>query len=318
MNIVVLDGYTLNPGDLSWAGFESLGKLDVYERTPPELIEQRVQDADIVLTNKTPLRAELLSKLPKLKYIGVLATGYDVVDVRAAKDQGIAVTNIPGYGTASVAQTVFALLLELCQRVGGHDASVKAGQWSRGPDFCFWQGTLTELHGKTLGIVGYGTIGEAVARIAHAFGMRIAANKRHPGGPPPFDGFAWTSLPELLETSDVVSLHCPLTADTEALINKHSLAHMKRSALLINTARGKLIAEQDLADCLNAGGIAGAGLDVLSTEPPAPDNPLLTAANCVITPHFAWATLEARQRLMRAAEQNLEAYLGGQSSNRVD
>ncbi|SFB44712.1 glycerate dehydrogenase [Cohnella sp. OV330] len=317
MKIVVLDGYTLNPGDQSWRGFERLGQVEVYDRTAPAFAEERARDARIVLTNKTPLRAELLAKLPALEYIGVLATGYDIVDVRAAGERGIAVTNVPGYGTDSVAQSVFALLLELCQHAGLHDRSVKAGEWASSPDFSYWKMPLAELSGKTMGIVGYGRIGEAVARIAHAFGMKVAAYKRHPDGPPPFQGFEWASLPELLESSDVVSLHCPLTPETEELINRDSLARMKRSAFLINTARGRLIAEQDLADCLNAGGIAGAGLDVLSAEPPPADHPLLSAANCIITPHQAWATREARERLMATAVGNLEAYLAGQSANRV-
>lgn len=317
MKIVVLDGYTLNPGDLSWDGFERLGQVEVYDRTAPELAEERAREARVVLTNKTPMREELLAKLPALKYIGVLATGYDNVDVQAAGERGIAVTNVPGYGTESVAQTVFALLLELCQHVGLHDRSVKAGDWADSPDFSYWKTPLTELSGKTMGIVGYGRIGESVARIAHAFGMKVAAYKRHPDGAPPFDGFEWMDLPELLAKSDVVSLHCPLTSDTEELINRDSLARMKRSAFLINTARGRLIAEQDLADCLNEGGIAGAGLDVLSAEPPSADHLLLSAANCIVTPHQAWATREARARLMATAVDNLEAFLAGKSANRV-
>lgn len=317
MKIVVLDGYTLNPGDLSWDGFERLGQVEVYDRTAPELAKERAREAHVVLTNKTPVRAELLAKLPALKYIGVLATGYDNVDVQTAGERGIAVTNVPGYGTESVAQTVFALLLELCQHVGLHDRSVKAGDWTASPDFSYWKTPLTELSGKTIGIVGYGRIGESVARIAHAFGMKVAAYKRHPYGAPPFDGFEWTDLPELLEKSDVVSLHCPLTPDTEELINRDSLARMKRSAFLINTARGRLIEEQDLADCLNTGRIAGAGLDVLSAEPPPADHPLLSAANCIVTPHQAWATREARARLMATAVGNLEAFLAGKSANRV-
>ncbi|MDG0793773.1 D-2-hydroxyacid dehydrogenase [Cohnella ginsengisoli] len=317
MKIVVLDGYTLNPGDQSWSGFERLGQVEVYERTAPELAEERAREARIVLTNKTPIRAELLAKLPSLEYIGVLATGYDIVDVRAAGERGIAVTNVPGYGTDSVAQSVFALLLELCRQAGLHDRSVKAGEWASSPDFSYWKTPLTELSGKTMGIVGYGRIGEAVARIAHAFGMKVLAYKRHPGGPPPFEGFEWASLPELLESSDAVSLHCPLTTETEEMINRDSLARMKRSAFLINTARGRLIAEQDLADCLNAGGIAGAGLDVLSAEPPPAGHPLLSAANCIVTPHQAWATREARERLMATAVGNLEAYLAGKTANRI-
>ncbi|MFB9274635.1 D-2-hydroxyacid dehydrogenase [Cohnella cellulosilytica] len=317
MKIVVLDGHALNPGDLSWSGLERLGEVTVYDRTPPERVAERAADADAVLTNKTRLPADALRQLPKLKYIGVLATGYDVIDIAAARERGIVVANVPGYGTQSVAQLVFALLLELCQHAGLHDRSVKDGDWSRSADWCYWNKPLVELHGKTIGIVGYGSIGEQVGRIAHAFGLKVAAYRRSPGGEPPFDRFSWVGLDELWETSDVVSLHCPLTSETAGLVNRSSLARMKKSAFLINTARGGLVDERALADCLNAGGIAGAAVDVLSSEPPASDNPLLTAANCIVTPHLAWATHEARTRLLQTVTDNLAAFLDGKPANVV-
>jgi glycerate dehydrogenase len=318
MKIVVLDGYTLNPGDLSWEGLEALGDVTVYDRTPTELILERAAGAEILLTNKTPLRAETLHRLPDLRYIGVLATGYDVVDTKAAADKGIPVTNVPDYGTASVAQMVFALLLELCQRVQRHSDAVYNGEWAASPDFCFWKTPLVELAGKTLGIVGYGAIGEQVARIALAFGMKVVAARRSKPAEAPFPNFAWAELPELFAVADVVSLHCPLTPETEGMINRGTLGRMKPGAFLINTARGKLIAEQDLADALNAGTIAGAGLDVLSVEPPSPDNPLLHARNCIITPHIAWASKEARARLLDTAVNNVRQYLNGQPKNVVN
>ena len=318
MKIVVLDGYTLNPGDLSWQGLERFGEVAVYDRTPQGQIVERARGAQIVLTNKTPLRRETLERLPELQYIGVLATGYDIVDVKAAGAANITVTNVPGYGSDSVAQSVFALLLELCQHVGLHSQSVRSGEWSRSDDWSYWKKPLIELSGKTMGIVGYGRIGEAVARIAHAFGMKVAANRRSPGGEAPFADFAWVSQDELWRDSDVISLHCPLTPETEGLINRDSLSLMKSSAFLINTARGKLIAEQELADALNAGTIAGAALDVLSSEPPDPGNPLLTADHCIITPHMAWGTFEARSRLLQIVTDNLEAYVNDRAVNRVN
>jgi glycerate dehydrogenase len=317
LKIVVLDGYTLNPGDLSWKGIEGYGEVIVYNRTSPEQVVERAREADIVLTNKTPLRLEALEQLTSLRFIGVLATGYDVIDIKAAKAMNIVVTNVPGYGTSSVAQLVFALLLELSQNVGLHNQSVKNGEWSQNEDWCYWKKPMMELSGKTIGIVGYGRIGEEVAEIAHAFGMKIAAYRRTPSNDVPLANFSWVSLSELWETSDVISLHCPLSMETEGLINHNSLKQMKSSVYLINTARGKLIAEQDLADALNSGDIAGAALDVLSSEPPTKENPLLTAENCIITPHLAWGTFEARSRLMQIAADNIEAFTNGKSLNVV-
>jgi len=315
MKIVVLDGYCLNPGDLSWDALRGFGDVEVYERTPAADVAQRAAGAVIALTNKTPLKAETLARLPELKYIGVLATGYNIVDVEAAGRQGIAVTNIPTYGTASVAQFVFALLLELCHNVGLHSASVRAGEWSRHADWSFWKSRLTELAGKTMGVIGFGRIGRSVGRIADAMGMKVIANDTYQPDPPPYPGFRWVSVEELLRESDVVSLHSPLFPETQGMINARTLALMKPSAFLINTSRGPLIVDQDLAAALNAGRLAGAALDVLSLEPPAETNPLLSASNCLITPHIAWATREARARLMDLAIQNISAFLSGNPQN---
>lgn len=315
MKIVVLDGYCLNPGDLSWDALRALGELEVYDRTPAAQAEARVQGAAIVLTNKTPLPGEVLARLPELRYIGVLATGYNIVDVEAAKRQGITVTNIPTYGTASVAQFVFALLLELCHHVGMHSDAVRAGEWSRNPDWSFWKSPLMELAGKTMGIVGFGRIGRATARIADAMGMTVIATDAVQNNSPDYDGFRWTGIEELLRESDVVSLHAPLFPETRHMINARTLDLMKLSAFLINTSRGPLVVDQDLADALNAGRIAGAGLDVLSVEPPAETNPLLAARNCLVTPHIAWATYEARQRLMEIAMTNISMFLSGNPRN---
>jgi len=310
MNIVVLDGYTLNPGDLSWEGLEALGTVTVYDRTPAESIVERAKGARVVLTNKTPLRAEVLRQLPELQYIGVLATGYDVVDTAEAAKLGITVTNVPAYSTASVAQLVFALLLELCQQAGLHNEAVRRGEWAGCPDFSFWKTPLVELAGKTLGVVGIGGIGEKVAEIGQAFGMNVIATNRS-GKHPALEGVQLVSIRELFQEADVVTLHCPLTPETEGLIQKATLAQMKKTAFLINTGRGKLIRESDLADALNEGVIAGAGLDVLSTEPPAANNPLLSARNCIITPHVGWASFEARGRLMDVAVSNVAAFAAG-------
>ncbi|TLS53866.1 D-2-hydroxyacid dehydrogenase [Paenibacillus antri] len=318
MNIVVLDGYALNPGDLDWAPLGALGKLQVFERTSPEQVMERARGAHIILTNKTRLPGDVLSKLPELGYIGLLATGYDVVDTKAARERGMIVTNVPGYGSASVAQHVFALLLELTNQVGLHSRSVTDGEWSRSGDWCRRMSSLAELEGKTMGIVGYGAIGERTARIAHGFGMKVAAYRRSPPTELPSPDFAWVGLHELFSVSDVVSLHCPLTAETEGMINASTIAMMKPGALLINTARGKLIAERDLADALNEGRIAGAGLDVLSAEPPDPDHPLASAKRCVITPHVAWATQEARSRLLQSVVRNISAYQAGAPVNVVN
>jgi glycerate dehydrogenase len=316
MKLVVLDGYCLNPGDLSWDGLQRLGEVTVFDRTRPEAVVERAAGAEIVFTNKTPLPGAVLAQLSKLRYIGVLATGYNVVDVEAAKTRGIVVTNIPTYGTASVAQFVFALLLELCHNVKVHSDAVRAGEWSSSPDWSFWKSPLVELAGRTMGIVGFGRIGRQVGRIADAMGMRVLAYDTYHGGPPQYS-FSWAELQELLRESDVVSLHSPLFPETQGMINAKTLAMMKPSAFLINTSRGPLVVDRDLADALNAGRLAGAGVDVLSVEPPATDNPLLTARNCLVTPHIAWATREARSRLMDLAVENAAAFVGGKPVNVV-
>lgn len=317
MKIVILDGYTENPGDLSWAGFEALGQVTVYDRTPAADILARAKGAEVILTNKTPLSAETLAALaPELRYIGVLATGYNVVDIAAAKAQGVPVCNIPTYGTTAVAQFVMALLLELCHHVGDHSRSVKAGDWSRCPDFCYWNSPLIELAGKTFGVIGYGRIGRATARLAAAFGMEVLAYDAHASG---MDEVArLVSLEELLEKSDVISLHCPLFESNRGMINRESIARMKDGVLLINTSRGPLIDEAALAEALHSGKVAGAGLDVLETEPARPENPLLAEPNCLITPHIAWAPKESRQRLMDIAVDNLAAWLDGRPQNVVN
>jgi glycerate dehydrogenase len=315
MKIVVLDGYCLNPGDLSWDALRALGEVEVHDRTPAAEAEARSQGATVVLTNKTPLPGDVIARLPELRYIGVLATGYNVVDVAAAREHGVTVTNIPTYGTASVAQFVFALLLELCHHVGQHSDAVRAGEWSRNPDWSFWKSPLRELSGRTMGIVGFGRIGRATARIADAMGMRVLANDAMEVNAPLYHGFSWAPVPDLLRESDVVSLHVPLFPETKHMSHAASLAQMKRSAFLINTSRGPLVNDQDLADALNAGVIAGAALDVLSVEPPAESNPLLRARNCLVTPHIAWATLEARARLMEIAITNISAFLEGKPVN---
>jgi len=319
LKIVVLDGGTLNPGDLSWEPLERLGEATVYDRTPADAIVERSRGAELLLTNKTPLRRETIARLPDLRYIGVLATGYDVVDTEAAAERGIIVTNVPSYGTDSVAQFVFALLLELCHRVGLHSDSARGGDWSRSADFCYLRSPQIELSGKTMGIVGMGRIGRKVADIAKAFGMNVIASGRpgSAGSDGRNGGVPRVELKELLRQADVVSLHCPLTPQTERLIRRETIARMKPGALLVNTARGKLIDEADLAAALNEGRIAGAALDVLSTEPPAPDNPLLSARRCVVTPHIAWASFEARSRLLNAAIGNIVRFLSGDPVNVV-
>lgn len=314
MKIVIVDGVTLNPGDLSWDALGAFGAYEVYPRSTPGETLARCRDAEAVITNKVVFDRAVISVLPKLKYIGVTATGYNIIDVAAAAESGIVVTNVPTYGTASVAQMVFALLLELTQHVGHHAATVREGRWSRCDNFCYWDFPLVELAGLTMGIVGCGRIGQATARIADAFGMQVLGCDAVP-----FASGLITpvTLDELLARSDVVSLHCPLTPETQGLINAARLSRMKSSAFLINTSRGPLVNERDLADALNAGRLAGAGLDVLNVEPPQPDNPLLTAKNCVITPHIAWATRSARQRLMQVSLGNLGAFVAGQPQNVV-
>lgn len=318
MNIVVLDGYTLNPGDLNWAPLEAFGKLTVYDRTSAEQIVERASDAEIVLTNKTPLSSSAIASLPKLRYIGVLATGYNIVDVKAAAEHGIPVTNVPDYGTRSVAQLVFALVLELCQQVRLHSEAVHAGDWARSPDFCFTRSPLIELAGKTMGIVGFGTIGQQVARIAIAFGMNVIASANTPKRIEGLEQVKWGSNEEVFAEADIISLHCPLTPATEGLIQARTISLMKPGALLINTSRGGLIVERELADALHAGRIAGAALDVLTKEPPPPNNPLLAAERCIITPHIAWATYEARERLLASAANNLGSFLAGNPANVVN
>jgi glycerate dehydrogenase len=317
MKLVVLDGYCLNPGDLTWDALHALGDVAVYDRTHVDEVTARAAGALAVFTNKTPLPAYILDQLPELRYVGVLATGYNVVDVDHARERGVVVTNIPTYGTNSVAQFVFALLLELCHDVGVHAAAVRAGEWSRNADWSFWKSPLVELAGRTMGIVGFGRIGRQTARIADAMGMRVIANDTNQTNPPDYPDFRWAALDDLLRDSDVVSLHSPLFPDTRGMINARSLALMKPTSFLINTSRGPLIVDQDLADALDAGTIAGAGLDVLSAEPPAADNPLLTARNCLVTPHIAWATREARSRLMDVAISNVTAFLAGTPKNVV-
>ena len=316
MKIIVLDGYGLNPGDLTWKGFEELGELTVYDRTSPSELLERAAGAEALVTNKTLITSENMDALPDLKYIGVLATGYNVVDIDAAKARGIVVTNIPAYSTASVAQMVFAHILNITQRVGYYADENKQGRWTKNADFCYWDTHLVELQGKKMGIVGFGNIGQATARIAQAFGMEVCVYSSKPQFALP-SGIKKMELDELFGECDVVSLHCPLTPDTKEMVNAERLSKMKPNAVLINTGRGPLINEQDLADALNEGKIAAAGLDVLSVEPSVEGNPLLDARNCFITPHIAWATLEARTRLMEIAVQNLKSYLNGQIINNV-
>ncbi len=313
--IVVLDGYTLNPGDLSWDGFSGLGDVTVYDRTDPKDILSRIGDADIVITNKTPLTRETLEKAPSLKYVGVLATGFNVVDVQAAKAQGIVVCNIPTYGTDAVAQFAFALLLDITSHVAHHSDAVQRGRWTESPDFCFWDKPLMELLGKTMGIIGYGRIGQATGRIAKAFGMQVLAYDTHQGAHA--EG-AYVSLDELYANSDVIALHCPLTSETEGIINAKSITKMKDGVIILNNSRGPLIVEQDLADALNSGKVYAAGLDVVSSEPIKADNPLLTAKNCIITPHISWAPKESRLRLMGIAVDNLASFLRGKPQNVVN
>jgi glycerate dehydrogenase len=316
MNIVVLDGHALNPGDLSWEELRTLGSCAIYERTPATGIIARAASAEIVLTNKAELARQHIQDLPRLKYIGVLATGTNIVDVAAARERNILVTNVPAYGTNSVAQTTIALLLELTQHVGHHAQTVREGRWTQNPDWCYWDRPLIELDGLAMGIVGFGRIGQAVSKLAAAFGMSALACSPTPKAAPNFVRF--TNLETVFRESDVVSLHCPLTPETKNLVNAERLAWMKPTAFLLNTSRGQLIDEPAVAAALNSGRIAGAGLDVLSTEPPQANNPLLQAENCIITPHLAWATRAARSRLMTIAVENIRAFLRGRPQNVVD
>ena len=317
MNLVVLDGHTLNPGDLSWDELQSLGPCEIFDRTTPEQILPRAASAEIILTNKVVLNRETIMALPSLRYLGVLATGHNVVDATAARERGIPVTNIPDYGTRSVAQHTFALLLELTHHTGYHAQSVRDGRWSRSADFCYWDFPLLELDGLTLGIIGFGKIGREVAKIAQAFGLRVLIHSRTIPAELPAR-MESVPLGELFSRADIVSLHCPLMPATNNLVNAPRLALMKPSALLLNTSRGPLVDEAALAVALNSGRLAGAALDVLSVEPPPLTNPLLTAKNCVITPHLGWATRAARQRLMQIAVANLRTFLNGTPQNVVN
>lgn len=314
MKITILDGFAENPGDLSWEWLGEYGDYTVYDRTPAELIAERVEGCDIIITNKTPLRRDLLETLGNLRYIGLLSTGFNIVDWDYCKEKGIPVCNIPSYSTAAVAQLTFALILEHTNAVAIHSKSVHDGEWAACKDFCYQKAPLTELLGKTLGIIGFGSIGKAVAKIALAFGMKVIASTNHPA---PFDGVEFTDKDTLLRNSDFVSLHCPLNEKTEGMVNADFLAKMKPSAMLINTSRGQVVNENDLAAALKNGTIAAAGLDVLSSEPPKADNPLFGLANCYITPHIAWAGYETRVRLMEICKENIRAFAEGKPINIV-
>ncbi len=316
MKLVILDGYTLNPVDLNWDVLRALGKCEIHDRTAPGDVPARSREAEFLFTNKVVLSRELIFAAKKLRYIGVLATGTNVVDLAAARERGIPVTNIPGYGTRSVAQTTFALLLELTQHAGHHARTVREGRWSKSADWCYWDHPLIELDGLTMGIVGFGRIGRAVAELAVAFGMKVFAYS--PSAKAAAPGVNFVKLETIFRQSDVVSLHCPLTPENKGLINAERLGWMKPTAFLLNTSRGLLVDEGALAAALNSGRLAGAGLDVLSSEPPPENNPLLTAKNCLITPHLAWATRAARARLMEIAVENVRAFLRGQPQNVVN
>lgn len=316
MKIVILDAYAANPGDLSWDEFAALGELTVYDRTAQEDAAARIGDAEVVFINKVRLTDEIFAACPNLKLVSILATGYNIVDLAAAKRRGITVCNVPGYSTRAVVQMTFALLLEICQQVGLHSGAVHTGRWQTCPDFCFWDRPLIELDGKTIGIVGYGAIGSAVGTVAQALGMKLLVTARHEKPVP--EGARFVSLPELLAQSDVVSLHCPQTAENARMIDAGALAQMKDGAILINTARGGLLDEQAVADALRSGKLLAAGMDVVSAEPIRADNPLLTAPNCFLTPHIAWAPLETRRRLQAISAENLRAFLAGKPQNVVN
>ena len=318
MNIVALDGYTLNPGDNPWDEVERLGNLIVYERTDQEHILERSGEADIIVTNKAPLFAETLNKLTRLRFISVTATGYNIVDTLTARQKGIPVSNVPEYGTDSVAQFSFALLLELCHHVGVHSDSVKAGDWSQSKDWCFWKTPQVLLAGKRMGIVGFGRIGRRVGELAHAFGMEVMAHDVEQKDPPVYSPFFWKTREDLFAEADVISLHCALTDENAGFVNHDLLGLMKKEAFFINAARGGLINERDLARALNEGMIAGAGLDVVSVEPIESVNPLLSASNCIITPHIAWATTAARRKLMASTAENIRAFMEGKPINVVN
>lgn len=317
MKLVILDGYAVNPGDLDWSPLRRFGELTVYDRTAPEEIVPRIGDAEVIFTNKTPITAATLDACPSLRLVSVLATGYNVVDCEAAAARGVAVCNVPAYSTDAVAQATFALLLEICNHVGAHSESVHAGDWERSRDFCYWNYPLIELSGKTLGIIGFGRIGKAVGRIARAMNLRVLAC----GSRETDEGRAiatYTDLPTLLAQSDIVSLHCPLFPETKGIIDRRAIVQMKPGAILLNLSRGQLINEQDVADALNSGRLAAAGMDVVSREPISGDNPLLTARNCFLTPHIAWASLEARGRIIEISAENVRAFTEGAPQNVVN
>ena len=318
MKIVVLDGYTENPGDLSWEGLAQFGQLRVYDRTgSEEEVIERIGDAEVVFVNKVPISRRVLDACPNIKFISVLATGYNVIDVKAAAEKGIPVSNVPAYGTAAVAQFAMALLLELCHHVAHHSEAVHQGRWAASPDWCFWDYPLIELSGKTMGIIGFGRIGQATGRIARAMGMEVLAYSRSVREEAKALA-EYVDLDSLLSRSDVIVLHCPLFPETEGIINRENIARMKDGVIIINNSRGQLVVEQDLADALNSGKVLAAGLDVVSTEPIRPDNPLLGAKNCLITPHISWAPRESRQRIMDASVENLRAFLAGKPVNVVN
>jgi len=318
MKIVVLDGYTLNPGDITWEELEKLGELKVYDRSEEELIIKRVGDAEVVFTNKTPLSKVALKKMTNLKFIGVLATGYNIVDVDAAKELGIVVTNIPTYGTDAVSQMAIALLLGICHHVGEHSESVKRGEWANSLDWCYWKYPLIELAGKTIGIIGYGRIGQGTGKIAQALGMNVIAYDQYKNQSLESNTMKYVELDELMAKSDVITLHCPLFESTKGIINKSTISKMKDGVKIINNSRGPLIVEEDLAEALNSGKVGAAAVDVVSTEPIKMDNPLLKAKNCIITPHISWAPKESRERLMNIAIENLKQFLAGNSVNVVN
>ena len=317
LKIIVLDGYTENPGDLSWEALAKLGDLTVYDRTPANKIVERIGDAEAVYTNKTPIGKDIIAACDKMRFIGILATGYNVVDVEAAKEKGITVCNIPAYGTDAVAQFAIALLLELCHHIGEHAACVKRGDWTKSPDWCFWNYPLVELAGKTVGIIGFGRIGQRTAEIAQALQMKILAYDAFPIKGLETETLKHADLDTVLKHADVIMLHCPLSPDTQGIINKNTIAKMKHGVMIVNNSRGPLIVEEDLKNALNSGKIAGAAVDVVSTEPIQADNPLLYAKNIIITPHISWASKESRQRLMDIAVENLAQFIAGNPVNQV-
>lgn len=321
MKIVVLDGYTLNPGDLDWSGLEALGECTIYERTSLTDVDgiiNRIGDAEVVYTNKTPLTREVFDRCPNIRFVGVLATGYNIVDIKAAREKGIPVTNVPTYGTAAVGQFAIALLLEICHHIGHHDESVHEGGWERNADWCYWDYPLIELDGKNMGIIGYGRIGQSTGRIAQAMGMNVLACDAYRNPALESGTCRYVEMDELLKESDVIALHCPLTPDTKGIINRNTIALMKDGVILLNNSRGPLIVEQDLAEALDGGKVAAAGLDVVSEEPISSSNPLLKAKNCMITPHISWAPRESRKRLMDIAVDNLARYLDSRMVNVVN